>query len=113
MGSTGEQGRWRPAELMAALSFATDLSTGQPMEAGQRSALVAVALGRELGVPRDELRDAYYLSMLITVGCSGDAHDMGALWGDELEASSWMGRIDAGKPIEFLTELFRHAPKGR
>ena len=42
-------GRLRRAEVVAALSLATDLGTGQPLESGLRAALVAVRLGEVAG----------------------------------------------------------------
>jgi hypothetical protein len=44
----------RLAELVAALSLATDLGTGQPMEHALRTCLLAIQLGGELGVGEQE-----------------------------------------------------------
>jgi hypothetical protein len=45
----------RLAELVAALSLATDLGMGSPLEQELRSCLVAVRLGEQLGLDEDEL----------------------------------------------------------
>jgi response regulator RpfG family c-di-GMP phosphodiesterase len=59
----------RLAELVAALSLATDLGTGQPMEHALRVCLLAVELGGELGLSEQERRDVYYVALLRAVGC--------------------------------------------
>ena len=45
--------RVRAAEVMAALSLATDLGIGVPLEHGLQSTLVAMRLGERLGVDPD------------------------------------------------------------
>ena len=40
----------RLAELIAAISLATDLGMGQPMEQALRTCLLAIGLGRRLGL---------------------------------------------------------------
>lgn len=49
----------RLAELLAALSLASDIGLGQPLEQAQRAAVLTVALGRAAELPEDEIRDAY------------------------------------------------------
>jgi hypothetical protein len=52
----------RLAELVAALSIATDLGSGQPIGHGQRASVIAARLGQSAGVSEVERRDAYYLA---------------------------------------------------
>ena len=59
----------RLAEVVASLSLATDLATGQPLEHGLRRALLALWLGADLGLDPAELSDVYYAALLGTVGC--------------------------------------------
>jgi hypothetical protein len=49
-------GRLRLTELLASLSLATDLATGQPLGQGLRTCLLSVRLARELGCDDDEVR---------------------------------------------------------
>ena len=49
----------RLAELMAALSPATDLGMGQPLEFALSSCVLSVRLGEALGLDADELRDGF------------------------------------------------------
>ncbi len=65
----------RLAELLAALSLATDLSHNLPLESALRNALLAVGLARAAGVEGDELSDVYYLALLHHLGCTGSAHE--------------------------------------
>jgi hypothetical protein len=52
MASQGTE-RVRAAEVIAALSLATDLGIGVPLEHGLQSKLVAMRLGERLGVDPD------------------------------------------------------------
>lgn len=75
----------RLAELVAALSLATDLGMGQPLEHGLRTCLIALELGRRLGLSASEQAELFYVSLLRFVGCTADAHDQAALvGGDEI-----------------------------
>jgi len=56
------------AELVAALSLASDLGVGQPMEHVLRGCQLAVGFARELGVPGGELRDVYDVALLRRIG---------------------------------------------
>lgn len=53
-------GRVRLADLLAAVSVATDLGMGQEPEKAIRACLVATTLARRIGIPEPELSDVYY-----------------------------------------------------
>jgi hypothetical protein len=72
------------AELMAALSIATDLGMGQPLESALSSCVVAMRLGDALQLDDATLRDVYYQALLRYIGCNADTYAMAALFGDEL-----------------------------
>ncbi|HEX2036564.1 MAG TPA: HD domain-containing phosphohydrolase [Chloroflexota bacterium] len=87
----------RLAELVAALSLATDLGMGQPMEHALRTCLLAVRLAQALGVGGDDLADVYYVALLRYVGCTADAHETAALaGGDDLGFASWSAPLMMG-----------------
>jgi HD-GYP domain-containing protein (c-di-GMP phosphodiesterase class II) len=69
------RGVMRLAELIAALSLATDLGMGQPMSHALRTCLIALALGRALGFSERDLADTYYTTLLRFVGCTSDSHE--------------------------------------
>jgi HD-GYP domain-containing protein (c-di-GMP phosphodiesterase class II) len=65
--------RVRAAEVMAALSLATDLGIGVPLEHGLHSTLLAMRLGELLGVDPETASQTYYACLLFYVGCTADA----------------------------------------
>lgn len=74
----------RLAGLLAALSVATDLGTGQEPEKAIRSCLLATELARAGGLTEPQVRDVYYTSMLHHLGCTGPSHEISYLFGDDL-----------------------------
>ena len=75
----------RLAELMAALSLATDLGLGQPLEHELGVCLSALELADRLGCSVEERSEVYYVALLIHVGCTAAAPYF-ASWvgGDEI-----------------------------
>lgn len=65
----------RVAEFVGALSLATDLSVGCPMETALRACLIATRLGAELGCSPTDLHDVYYTALLRMLGCTGASHE--------------------------------------
>lgn len=109
----------RLAELLAALSLATDAANAFPPETALRSCLLAVQLGSELGVSGSELSDIYYLTMLRYLGCTAFAHEEAAAFGgnDRAFRNAFAG-VDFQQPREvlgaMLTRLGRDSgPAGR
>src|SRR4030088_2166894 len=98
----------RLAEPVAALSLATDLGMGQPMESVLLSAVLGVRLGSLFGVSDAELSEVYYLALLRFVGCNADAHVAAETFGDELVAREHFAQADFGRPTSVLATLMRH-----
>jgi HD-GYP domain-containing protein (c-di-GMP phosphodiesterase class II) len=96
----------RAAELVAALSVATDLGTGQPLEHAVRSAVLAVRLGELAGASAEELADTYYVALLHASGCTSNGHEAGQLFGDDIAHRAAFYLIDPTKPDEVL-EFYR------
>jgi HD-GYP domain-containing protein (c-di-GMP phosphodiesterase class II) len=65
----------RLAELLAALSLATDLAHRVPLETSLKDALLSVGLARHLGLTGAELSDVYYLALLAHLGCTAYAEE--------------------------------------
>jgi len=76
------------AELMAALSLATDLGMGQPVEFAWQSCAVALRLAEKLKFSDAELRQVYYQALLRYIGCNADTRLLAAVFGDELALRS-------------------------
>lgn len=104
----------RVAELMAAISLATDLGTGQPMAHGLRTCYLAIGLARELGLTARDLVDTYYLSLLRFLGCTSEASADAALnGGDEIALYAGLAPSLMGGPSEPLGWMLRHLASGR
>jgi hypothetical protein len=69
----------RAAEVDGALSLATDLGTGQPLEHALRTAALAVRLGGLAGASAQELADTYYVALLHSAGAPRDVDPVPAL----------------------------------
>jgi HD-GYP domain-containing protein (c-di-GMP phosphodiesterase class II) len=82
--SGGDRAGVRLAELVGALSLATDLGLGQPMEHVLRQCLIALRLGERLGLSESERAEVYYVGLLAWVGCHSDAHEQARWFGDEI-----------------------------
>jgi HD-GYP domain-containing protein (c-di-GMP phosphodiesterase class II) len=72
-------------EVVAAMSLATDLGLGQPMEHGLRSCLIATRLAEKLDFDESERTAIYWVTLLAMVGCTGDSSEMTELFGDDIE----------------------------
>ena len=93
----------RLAELVTALSLATDIGMGQPFEQAQRTCLLAVRLGEALGLGADQRRDVYYVALLRFLGCTADAHETAtAVGGDEIAFRMNAAPVLGGSPREFI-----------
>ena len=105
--------RLRLAELIAALSLATDLGLGMPQEHVLCQCRIALGLADRVGVDDAERAAVYYTAMLAWVGCTADSHELAAQFGDEIEfraaahevdlaglpmMSFLLGRVGAGRP---------------
>lgn len=101
------------AELVCALSLASDLGMGQPMEHGFRACLVALRLADALGMSEVERHDVYYLALLRWVGCTAHAHELSVWFEDELAAHARLFRFDPADPRQLAADLLRHAGAGR
>lgn len=69
------------SEVVAALSYALDLTEGQPRGHAVRSCLIGMRLARELGLDGASLSSLYYGFLLKDVGCSSNAAGTSSLFG--------------------------------
>jgi HD-GYP domain-containing protein (c-di-GMP phosphodiesterase class II) len=102
---------FRLAALMATLSRASDLANGAPFEQSLAAAVIAARLAEAMGLDEDEARDAYYLTMLRTVGCTGDG-DLGRLMLGE-DVGAWLTHLPNGSPLGVLAALVSHVGRDR
>jgi HD-GYP domain-containing protein (c-di-GMP phosphodiesterase class II)/DNA-binding CsgD family transcriptional regulator len=98
----------RLTELVAALSIATDLGMGQPMEYVLRSRVLSVRLGEALGLSANELREVYYLALLRYLGCNAGTHEQAALVGDEVAMRTATLPAYGGDPSQIMDAMVGH-----
>ena len=103
----------RVSEVLAALSFALDLTEGQPMGHALRTCLIGLALGEKLGLTLEERRDLYYALLLKDAGCSSNSARVFDLFGgDEREAKRGMKRVDWTDYLKAARFAMVHAAPG-
>ncbi len=86
----------RFAEVLAAVSLASDAGHDQPLEKSLRNAVIAVRLGEELGARGEELSAIYYVALLRSMGCTANAHRTAALLGGDDRAFAGLVQALAG-----------------
>jgi HD-GYP domain-containing protein (c-di-GMP phosphodiesterase class II) len=107
--------RIRPAELMAALSLATDLGLGRALEHELGVCLAALEAADRLGCSPEERSDVYYVALLLHVGCTAAAPYF-ASWvgGDEIRFQSGVQVLGpASEPSEDVRYLVRRLADDR
>jgi HD-GYP domain-containing protein (c-di-GMP phosphodiesterase class II) len=104
----------RLTELVAAISLATDLGTGQPMEHALRTCLLSAAVAGELGLEATTATDVHYVALLRFLGCVADAPEMGHLaGGDGAAFIAAMAPVYMGSPGEQVRRLVRSVGRGQ
>jgi HD-GYP domain-containing protein (c-di-GMP phosphodiesterase class II)/DNA-binding CsgD family transcriptional regulator len=104
----------RLAELTAALSLATDVGMGQPLEQAVRTCLIALQLGERAGLSGPERSDVYYVALLRFLGCTADAHDTARLTGgDEIAFRAAVAPVLGGRPRELAARMVPVIGRGR
>src|ERR671931_589913 len=103
-------------ELLAALSLATDLGSGLPLEHALHTCLIAVRLAEAAETTRAERDATYHTALLHAVGCTSNAHETAALFGDDVKARAAWATIDPGRRadvLRFRTAAATGAPAAR
>jgi HD-GYP domain-containing protein (c-di-GMP phosphodiesterase class II)/DNA-binding CsgD family transcriptional regulator len=99
----------RLAEAVGALSLATDLAMGQPLEHGLRTAVLAVRIARALGLPEDDQVTAFYTGLLHFAGCTAESEIDARFFGDELSARPRMMAAAFGTRMDLIATATRVA----
>jgi HD-GYP domain-containing protein (c-di-GMP phosphodiesterase class II) len=103
----------RAAELVGALSLATDLGTGQPLEHALRTAVLSVRLGELAGASAEELRDTYYVALLHAAGCTSNGHEATQLFGEDIEHRAAFFLVDPTDARQVMAFYRAHVAPGR
>src|SRR2546421_201221 len=87
---------------------------GHPLEQGLGSCLVATRLGELAGLPPDEVRRTFYVSLLRHIGCTTENQALADLvGGDEVELSGLLNPLSGATGPEYLGAFLRYAASGR
>ena len=85
----------RVSELIAALSYALDLTEGQPMGHSARTCILGMRIARQIGLPVEEQADLYYALLLKDAGCSSNSSRLfHTLAADEIRAKGDLKTTD-------------------
>src|SRR6516225_3783707 len=99
-------GQLRLVELLGAISLATDLGTGQPHFHGVRTSVLAVAVGRELGLDEAAVADVQQVALLRFLGCTADTAQTARMTGgDDLAFLAAMAPVAMGAKPEMARRL--------
>lgn len=104
----------RLAELVAAISLATDLGTGQPVEHALRTCHLSMGFASEVDVTVQDLSDTYWVSLLRFLGCTAEASADAALnGGDDVAFYEGIAPSFMGGASEVMGWMLRHLAEGQ
>jgi HD-GYP domain-containing protein (c-di-GMP phosphodiesterase class II) len=105
--------RIRVAEVIGALSLATDLGIGVPLEHGLQSTLLAMRLADRLKVDAETAVQTYYACQLFYVGCTANADVAAELFGADDALTRYASPSRFGSRAEMTAGFLRAvAPPG-
>jgi HD-GYP domain-containing protein (c-di-GMP phosphodiesterase class II) len=102
----------RLGELVATLALAQDNSFGQPLESQLRSCLLAMSMCEEAGVDPELGETVYWVALLRYLGCTGHAHEVSTVFGDEIAIRGRTLVHDAANPAEVMRDVLAYATVG-
>jgi HD-GYP domain-containing protein (c-di-GMP phosphodiesterase class II)/DNA-binding CsgD family transcriptional regulator len=103
----------RLGELVATLALAQDNAFGQPLESQLRSCLFATWICEAAGFDDQVRETAYWVALLRYLGCTGHAHEVATLFGDEIAIRAQTLVHDAANPAEVMQDVMTYATAGR
>jgi len=103
------------SEVISGLSYALDLTEGEPPGHAVRSCLIGMRVADEIGLDSETRSHLYYALLLKDAGCSANSARMAALFGaDDHRAKRTSKRVDwSGRFPAFVWALRTVAPDGR
>ena len=103
----------RLGEFVATLALAQDNAFGQPLESQLRSCLLGTWIAEAADLPDDVRDDVYWVALLRYVGCTGHAHEVATVFGDEIAIRAATLVHDAANPTEVMRDVMAYATAGR
>ena len=105
-------GPLRLSEFVATLALAQDNAFGQPLESQLRSCLLATWMCETAGFEEQVRETAYWVALLRYVGCTGHAHEVATVFGDEIAIRAQTLVHDAANPTEVMSDVVAFATAG-
>ena len=102
----------RLGEFVATFALAQDNAFGQPLESQLRSCLLASAMCEDAGFDAQLSETIYWVALLRYIGCTGHAHEVATLFGDEIAIRAQTLVHDAANPAEVMRDVFAYATAG-
>src|SRR5215217_1096885 len=104
----------RLSEVVGGLSYALDVTEGEPPGHAVRTCLIGMRLAQELGLDAQARSDLFYALLLKDAGCSANSARMAALFGaDDHVAKRSSKRVDWSRGFAaFLWSVRTVAPGG-
>lgn len=100
--------------VIGALSYALDLTEGQPMGHAARSCLIGMRIAEAIELPEARRGSLFYALLMKDVGCSSNAAKISALFeGDDLAIKQDFKLADPDSLIEVARYTARHAAPDR
>jgi HD-GYP domain-containing protein (c-di-GMP phosphodiesterase class II) len=103
----------RLGEFVATLALAQDNAFGQPLESQLRSCLLATWICDAAGFEKEVRDTVYWVALLRYVGCTGHAHEVATIFGDEIAIRAQTLVHDAANPAEVMRDVVAFATAGR
>jgi HD-GYP domain-containing protein (c-di-GMP phosphodiesterase class II) len=96
------------SELMSSLSYALDITEGQPAGHCIRCCWIGMNIGQQIGLPDEQLWELYYVLLLKDLGCSSNASRICELYlTDDLTFKRDFKWVDGSLP-QMLRFVLRH-----
>ena len=106
-------GRVRLSEVIGAVSYALDMTEGQPPGHCLRSCLIGMRIAHPFNLGTGERSDLYYTLLLKDAGCSSNAARLWELYGsDDRSIKADFKTVDSQQLLPLARFVFRHAGNG-
>ncbi|MCA9125595.1 MAG: HD domain-containing protein [Planctomycetales bacterium] len=102
------------ADVVTALSYALDITEGQPAGHSTKSCLISMRIAREIGLPTSAQSALFYGTLLKDAGCSSNAAKVCSLFGaDDREIKQSFKIHDLTHPGRALSYMVRNVAPGK
>lgn len=101
------------SEIVGALSYALDITEGQPEGHAIRSCMIGMRLGEEIGLDTNQRSSLFYALLLKDLGCSSNAAKVCYLFGaDDRTVKQEFKYANTHNPFTFLPYILRNIAPG-